>query len=374
MLRYAQKRISHLPNTELIELPDCNLSPIPDHAVDIVYCSIVFMHLEEWDRYEYVKEAFRVLKPGGRAYFDNFSLTTNEGWRIFEAHYEMDYRPSQISKSSTKEELKEYLIRSNFVKVNTDTDEPWAIAVGEKIKNTFFIHIPKTGGLFLRECFKEIMLENKFLPESEHDSLSNQSFFCSEHIPFYEAKLKLDNVENHFLFTFLREPYDHLISHISWLGNLNERPDSEKDFFDDGVHELSEKIRFTDFENQAEVKVLVNDLPYCGVKFFDNCFTRYLGNDEIEERVSFEDVEIALANLKNFSFVGSFEQMELSVNKLFTKLGIALSGIDFSRKINSSNPKKISNIELHEPIKKVLFPLVEKDLIIYREAKKRLLV
>ena len=137
---------------------------------------------------------------------------------------------------------------------------------------------------------------------------------------------------------------------------------------------MSEKIRFTDFENQAEVKVLVNDLPYCGVKFFDNCFTRYLGNDEIEERVSFEDVEIALANLKKFSFVGSFEQMELSVNKLFTKLDVTSSGIDFSRKINSSNPKKISNIELHEAIKKVLFPLVEKDLIIYREAKKRLLV
>ena len=379
MLGYAQKRISHLPNTELIELPDCNLSPIPDHAVDIVYCSIVFMHLEEWDRYEYVKEAFRVLKPGGRAYFDNFSLTTNEGWRIFKAHYEMDDRPSQISRSSTKEELKEYLIRSNFVKVNTDTDEHWAIAVGEKIKNTFFIHIPKTGGLFLRECFKEIFsskgfaLENQFLPESEHNSLSNQSFFCSEHIPFYEAKLKLDNVDNHFLFTFLREPYDHLISHMSWLGNLNERPESEKGFFDGGVYELSKKIRFTDFESQAEVKVFVNDLPYCGVKFFDNCFTRYLGNDEIEERVSFEDVEIALANLKKFSFVGSFEKMELSVNKLFTKLGIVSSGIDFSRKINSSNPKKISNIELHEPIKKVLFPLVEKDLIIYREVKKRLL-
>ena len=217
------------------------------------------------------------------------------------------------------------------------------------------------------------MLENKFLPESEHDSLSNQSFFCSEHIPFYEAKLKLDNVENHFLFTFLREPYDHLISHISWLGNLNESPESVKDFFDDEVHELSKRIRFTDFESQAEVKVFVNDLPYCGVKFFDNCFTRYLGNDEIEECVSFEDVEIALANLKKFSFVGSFEQMELSVNKLFTKLGMVSSGIDFSRKINSSNPKKISNIELHEPIKNVLFPLVEKDLIIYREAKKRLL-
>jgi len=34
-------------------------------------------------------EAFRILKPGGRAYFDNFSLTTDEGWEIFKYHYEL---------------------------------------------------------------------------------------------------------------------------------------------------------------------------------------------------------------------------------------------------------------------------------------------
>ena len=34
-------------------------------------------------------EAFRILKPGGRAYFDNVSLTTDEGWEIFKYHYEL---------------------------------------------------------------------------------------------------------------------------------------------------------------------------------------------------------------------------------------------------------------------------------------------
>ena len=70
------------------------------------------MHLDEWDRYEYVKEAYRVLKPGGRVYFDNFSITI--GLADFEAHAKLSVRPSHISKSSTPEELREYLIRSNF--------------------------------------------------------------------------------------------------------------------------------------------------------------------------------------------------------------------------------------------------------------------
>ena len=56
-------------------------------------------------------EAFRILKPGGRAYFDNFSLTTDEGWEIFKYHYELRERPSHISKFLTPEKLNEYMQR-----------------------------------------------------------------------------------------------------------------------------------------------------------------------------------------------------------------------------------------------------------------------
>lgn len=132
MLAHARKRLSHLENIELIELPECTLAPIQDGCVDVVYCTVVFMHLDEWDRYEYVKEAFRVLKPGGRAYFDNFSLATEEGWNIFEAHYEMKARPSHISKSSTSEELYTYLMRAKFSKIKTQIDGAWAIVSGLK--------------------------------------------------------------------------------------------------------------------------------------------------------------------------------------------------------------------------------------------------
>ena len=81
---------------------------LSDDSIDVVYCTVVFMHLDEWDRYEYVKEAFRVLKPGGRAYFDNFNLMSEEGWAIFESHHQISERPSHISKSSTPQELLKY--------------------------------------------------------------------------------------------------------------------------------------------------------------------------------------------------------------------------------------------------------------------------
>jgi predicted O-linked N-acetylglucosamine transferase (SPINDLY family)/GT2 family glycosyltransferase/ubiquinone/menaquinone biosynthesis C-methylase UbiE len=133
MLGHAQERLSHLKNIDLVELPSCNLSPILDSSIDVVYCTVVFMHLDEWDRYEYVKEAFRVLRNGGRAYFDNFSLNTKEGWRIFEEHCKMSERPSHISKSSTVGELSQYMEKAKFTEVNTALYDPWVIVSGSKI-------------------------------------------------------------------------------------------------------------------------------------------------------------------------------------------------------------------------------------------------
>ena len=48
---------------ELVEISGYDLSGVADASVDVVYCTVVFMHLESWDRYNYISEAFRVLRP-----------------------------------------------------------------------------------------------------------------------------------------------------------------------------------------------------------------------------------------------------------------------------------------------------------------------
>jgi ubiquinone/menaquinone biosynthesis C-methylase UbiE len=79
MLQYAAQRLAGLDNIELIELNGVGLQEVPENSVDLVYCTVVFMHLYEWDRYQYLKEAFRVLKSGGRCFFDNLDLTSSHG-------------------------------------------------------------------------------------------------------------------------------------------------------------------------------------------------------------------------------------------------------------------------------------------------------
>ena len=134
MLKHAATRLAAFSNVELVRVSGCDLQPIPDASVDAVYCPVVFMHLEEWDRYAYVREAHRVLRPGGRFYCDNANLDSDDGWAVFQssAQFPPGSRPLHLSRCSTTTELSVYLRRAGFHDVRTGTAGVWAMAWGVK--------------------------------------------------------------------------------------------------------------------------------------------------------------------------------------------------------------------------------------------------
>jgi ubiquinone/menaquinone biosynthesis C-methylase UbiE len=103
-------------NVDFLHLTGDGLPASLDGSIDVVYCTTVFMHLEEWDRYRYIQGAFRVLKPGGRLYVDSFSLLSPDGWALFEqmAALPPADRPPHISKASTPQELQTFVEKAGF--------------------------------------------------------------------------------------------------------------------------------------------------------------------------------------------------------------------------------------------------------------------
>ena len=135
MLQFANKRLQNKENVDLKELTGCDLSIFEDNSFDVIYCSVVFMHLDEWDRYHYITEAYRVLKSKGRAYFDNFNLQSKEGWKTFIDHKKIPShsRPAHISKSSTQNEFQAYFENSAFDTFKITSDGQWVVGIGERV-------------------------------------------------------------------------------------------------------------------------------------------------------------------------------------------------------------------------------------------------
>ena len=136
MLSLAAERLKDLSNVELVEISGYNFGGIADASVDVVYCTVVFMHLESWDRYNYILEAFRALRPGGRIYVDNINLCSDGGWKVFETHraFSPANRPPHMTQNSTPQEIETYLKRAGFDEVRMRTDDDWIRAWGIKPK------------------------------------------------------------------------------------------------------------------------------------------------------------------------------------------------------------------------------------------------
>ena len=135
MLGHTRNRLAKFRNVQTVATNGYDLAQIPSESIDVVYCTVVFMHLDEWERYSYIKEGFRVLKPSGRMLVDNIDLTSDEGWEFFLTVCAIPpkQRPAQISKTSTPQELETYFKRVGFSDVRQSTVGLWIFTFGKKI-------------------------------------------------------------------------------------------------------------------------------------------------------------------------------------------------------------------------------------------------
>ena len=135
MLAIAAKRLEGVSNTRLVKLHQVGLDQLEGDSFDLVYSTNMLAHLDEMDRWRYVKDAFRVLRVGGRLCIDNVDLESDEVWVAFargaECHQDLE-RPPYLPTPSTAAELTTYVLRAGFVEEKVYRRSPLVIVTAVK--------------------------------------------------------------------------------------------------------------------------------------------------------------------------------------------------------------------------------------------------
>ena len=136
MISHARRRLAEFQNVRLVHLPLCRLDSIATASVDIVYCTNALIHMDQKERFQYVLDAYRILRPQGRLYFDTIALDSQEGWQMVEnnlAQVEAGLKsPPYVPNASTPDELVAYFVKAGFADTRYEIRDSLLAVVGVK--------------------------------------------------------------------------------------------------------------------------------------------------------------------------------------------------------------------------------------------------
>jgi SAM-dependent methyltransferase len=116
------------PGEERLELrlgDGRGLGDVADESVDAVFSYGVFVHLQHWDIYNYLTEARRVLKPGGKALIQHSNLLSDLGWAKFEREVPRQLNRHKLPSTfvpNTPDLMREFIARAGLESLEMKTD------------------------------------------------------------------------------------------------------------------------------------------------------------------------------------------------------------------------------------------------------------
>ena len=178
------------------------------------------------------------------------------------------------------------------------------------MKRFFLIHIPKTAGTAVNDALSAALpsivhIESKpeVLPKLRGETAER---FVSGHILAPRA-LSFLNRPEWFVFTFLREPVEHLISHLKWCQHVATTPQFPK--YDVATQLVCTRLAELDLSDIVGLSELLAELPQAR-KYFDNCQTRYLSGCMPQGLLDDSHLAIALKVANTLDFVGFSENLK----------------------------------------------------------------
>jgi ubiquinone/menaquinone biosynthesis C-methylase UbiE len=135
MLACAADRLRALNNVRFVQLQEISLRGMAAGSFDVVYSTNMFAHIDQMDRWRYVEEAFRVLRPGGRLCIDNLDMESERAWASFAIGAKISQqheRPPYLPTLSTAPELMAYATQAGFQQVRPHREPPLVIVIAVK--------------------------------------------------------------------------------------------------------------------------------------------------------------------------------------------------------------------------------------------------
>ena len=65
-----------------MHLSALGLRDVEDASIDVAYCTNALPHFDQVERWLYVRDAYRVVRPDGRFCIDTIALDTPDGWSM----------------------------------------------------------------------------------------------------------------------------------------------------------------------------------------------------------------------------------------------------------------------------------------------------
>jgi hypothetical protein len=198
----------------------------------------------------------------------------------------------------------------------------------------FLVHIPKTAGTTVNDVLSEQVASRihiEGVPALMADlSADIPERFVSGHLSVPQALGLLDR-SNWFVFTFLRDPVEQLISYLKWMQHsakfdiLQTFPDDQKD--------VCNFLLETNLSDVGRLNEMMSTLPAARY-LFDNCQVRYLSGHLTDDAwVDRQHLYRAYDMVQELDLVGFTENLDDGLAKL-----VRASGLPLTIKSRRSNP------------------------------------
>lgn len=231
----------------------------------------------------------------------------------------------------------------------------------------FFMHIAKTAGSYVNRLFHDALGATRAvehiemrLPNSDAvaKAVTDGAGFLSGHVYLRLWHELAKSCGADFLrLTVIRDPVEHLASHILWLDHYN-LPEKRAEYLrlSEAHQRLVDLIGRVNFADMGMLDAFLTHLPAAGVQLLDNCQARYFVCGPGSATAHHDPLTLAHSDeigraLRTFDLVIRQDRMEEGIARINALTGLTLAPV--SERVNSA--KSLRRIDTDNPVVRGIF-------------------